>query len=276
MFSDLQLRAAAAAAVLRPQLDGKGSQASKDASYKWVMMWDWKPARSRADHVAYWALAKKDWKKIIGEARGRGFCEPELADSPQRGAAGKAKHTPPASQRSHAQIAAGMRRMQDPPPGDYINNVVRVVHEEGGVDEDELRDLETRFGDLETRGSVPLLRGEVEDDLRERVQALGRELLKSRAEVVYAYNLFDIMRGMCMRDGMMHELQRLHVSAMMEHIINARGDDLLQGITHQDQEACSKIMNEASEIAKAAMLVAAKDMGYEEDVLVPRTYNIGC
>ena len=240
MFSDLQLRAAAAAAVLRPQLDGKGSQASKDASYKWVMMWDWKPARSRADHVAYWALAKKDWKKIIGEARGRGFCEPELADSPQRGAAGKAKHTPPASQRSNAQIAAGMRRMQD-------------------VYEHELRDLETRFGDLHTRRSVPLLRGEVEADLRER-------LLASRGEAGFQHILYDTMRGICMQKGTMHELQRVHVSAMMEHIINARGDDLLQGITHQDQEACSKIMNEASEIAKAAMLVAAKDMGYEEDV----------
>ena len=78
------------------------------------MMWDWKSDRSRADHVAFWALAKKDWKKIIVEARGRGFCEPELADSPQRGAAGKAKHTPPASQRSSEKQPGGkvVRRLE--------------------------------------------------------------------------------------------------------------------------------------------------------------------
>ena len=85
VFSDLQLRAAAAAAALRPELDGTGSQASKDAAFEWVMMWDWKSDGSRDDHHRRRRTqAKKDWKKIIGEARACGFCEPELADSPQR------------------------------------------------------------------------------------------------------------------------------------------------------------------------------------------------
>jgi hypothetical protein len=49
------------------------------------MMWDWKSDGSRDDHHRRRRTqAKKDWKKIIGEARACGFCEPELADSPQR------------------------------------------------------------------------------------------------------------------------------------------------------------------------------------------------
>ena len=60
----------------------------------------------------------------------------------------------------------------------------------------------------------------------------------------------------------MHELDRVYVSAVMEHLINTRGDDLLQGITHKDKEACYEIMTEAYELADAALLAAANDKGY--------------
>jgi hypothetical protein len=100
----------------------------------------------------------------------------------------------------------------------------------------------------------------MEDLLREIARAHARELRANKGEVVYTYNLWDMLRGMCM--PRMHELDRVHVSAVMEHLINTRGDDLLQGITHKDEEACYEIMTEAYELADAALLAAANNKGY--------------
>ena len=107
---------------------------------------------------------------------------------------------------------------------------------------------------------VPLLRGEVEDELRASRARLAQYCDACEGEIVYTYTLFDTVRGMCM--PRMHELDRVHVSAVLEHMMNIRGDDLLKGIIHTDVEACFQIMTEANEIADLCVLAAAKDKGY--------------